>query len=78
MIMRVRSKPVAIEDKLAEWSPVLPTPLASVKLDPRMSDRDENPAEETAAEEAQEEAAEDAPEEGPDSQDTEPAPESKV
>lgn len=79
MIMRVRSKPVAIEDKLAEWSPVLPTPLASVKLDPRMSDRDENPAEETAAEEAQEEATEDAPEEGPDSQtDTEAAPESKV
>ena len=59
--MRVRSKPVAIEDKLAEWSPVLPTPLASVKLDPRMSERTQEPAGESAEEDSSEEAPEDDP-----------------
>lgn len=61
MVMRVRSKPVAIEDKLAEWSPVLPTPLASVKLDPRMSERTQEPAGESAEEDSSEEASEDDP-----------------
>ena len=71
MVLRVRSKPVAIEDKLAEWSPVLPTPLASVKLDPRMSDAPDKPDPETG---------EDGDgEEGPDSRtDIEADPESKV
>ena len=71
MVLRVRSKPVAIEDKLAEWSPVLPTPLASVKLDPRMSD---------APDKAEPETGEDADgEERPDSPaDMEDSPKSKV
>ncbi|MBD3771357.1 MAG: MFS transporter [Rhodobacterales bacterium] len=58
MVWRVRSKPVADEDKMAEWSPVLPTPLASVKLDPRMSESSEKTGPEAPPEPAPEESPE--------------------
>ena len=47
MVWRVRQKPVPEEEKLKEWSPILPTPLAGVELDPRTP---ESPEESPAAE----------------------------
>ncbi|MEZ5946536.1 MAG: MFS transporter [Hyphomonas sp.] len=40
MIWRVRAKPMPVEEKHEEWSPILPTPLASVEIDPRMSEHE--------------------------------------
>ncbi|MCA8900783.1 MAG: MFS transporter [Hyphomonas sp.] len=42
MVMRVNIKPMPDEAKHEEWKPILPTPLASVELDPRTP---ETPAE---------------------------------
>jgi MFS family permease len=41
MVWRVRQKPVSEEEKIEEWSPVLPTPLAGVELDPRSPESEE-------------------------------------
>lgn len=41
MVWRVRKKPVLEDEKLEDWSPILPTPLASVELRTSSSDQDE-------------------------------------
>ncbi|HPF24687.1 MAG TPA: MFS transporter [Hyphomonas sp.] len=41
MVWRVRQKPVSEEEKIEEWSPILPTPLAGVELDPRSPESEE-------------------------------------
>ncbi|HPE47940.1 MAG TPA: MFS transporter [Hyphomonas sp.] len=41
MVWRVRAKPMPVGEKHEEWSPILPTPLASVEIDPRMSEQSE-------------------------------------
>jgi MFS family permease len=54
MVWRVRQKPVMDEDKLAEWNPILPTPLAGVKLDPRTPEAEPQASPESAEDEAAE------------------------
>ena len=50
MVWRVRQKPVPSEEKLEGWSPILPTPLAGVKLDPRTSEAPDETGGETMPE----------------------------
>jgi len=54
MVWRVRQKPVMDEDKLAEWNPILPTPLAGVKLDPRTPEAEPQASPESEEDEAAE------------------------
>ena len=44
MVWRVRQKPMPDEEKLEGWSPILPTPLAGVDLDPRAPETPEEEA----------------------------------
>ena len=62
MVWRVRQKPVLVEDKLEEWNPILPTPLASVKLDPRTPEAPEEEGAEGEAEAVTESEADADPE----------------
>ena len=54
MVWRVNKKPVLDEDKLEGWNPILPTPLASVKLDPRTPEAEAQASPESADDEAAE------------------------
>ena len=74
MVWRVNKKPVPDEDKLAGWSPILPTPLGGAKLDPRSPETPGETSEETSGE-----TPEDAPEEAAEETytETEPVSESK-
>ena len=45
MVWRVRRRAVTEDEKQSGWSPILPTPLASVELDPRNPDSDSDVAE---------------------------------